>query len=338
MNKVPEQISVISYADEEFSRWRGQRTFEANYENTEITPENGRAAFFFLVTELGLSFDVRSADEATGYTDAVFVRLRHSKLNLTVHESVATWVAEVLTRVDLARPEHRVLWWFMNKDEPVASELLLRGHEPKDEFYPWMPQSIAQFADEFARSDSNVLVLVGPPGTGKTSFIRGVVRRMQYETWVTYDPKVQDSEQFYVNFSTPANASEDTSPEYRKAEIKPDKRCLVMEDADEMLMKRADGNKLMNRILNLSDGITALPSRKIIFSTNLPGLKSIDDALLRPGRCFAAIRFRDLTRYEAASAAKAIGLELNVDKDRMTLSEALNSHQRGNLEVQTIGF
>jgi hypothetical protein len=39
--------------------------------------------------------------------------------------------------------------------------------------------------------------------------------------------------------------------------------------------------------------------RKIIFTTNLPNVGDIDEALVRPGRCFATVRTRALERREA---------------------------------------
>jgi ATP-dependent 26S proteasome regulatory subunit len=41
--------------------------------------------------------------------------------------------------------------------------------------------------------------------------------------------------------------------------------------------------------------------RKIIFTTNLPNIGDIDEALVRPGRCFVTVRTRALDRREAAS-------------------------------------
>jgi hypothetical protein len=41
--------------------------------------------------------------------------------------------------------------------------------------------------------------------------------------------------------------------------------------------------------------------RKIIFTTNLPNIGDIDEALVRPGRCFAVLRTRSLEHGEAQS-------------------------------------
>jgi ATP-dependent 26S proteasome regulatory subunit len=51
--------------------------------------------------------------------------------------------------------------------------------------------------------------------------------------------------------------------------------------------------------------------RKIIFTTNLPNIGDIDEALLRPGRCFGSINIRTLQRDEAARLiAKLCGEDL----------------------------
>lgn len=52
--------------------------------------------------------------------------------------------------------------------------------------------------------------------------------------------------------------------------------------------------------------------RKIIFTTNLPNINDVDAALLRPGRCFATVRTRPLSRDEAA----ALLLRLLADAER----------------------
>jgi len=47
-------------------------------------------------------------------------------------------------------------------------------------------------------------------------------------------------------------------------------------------------------------------SRKVIFTTNLPNINDIDDALLRPGRCYAVKNLRSLEPGEALRLAEKI--------------------------------
>jgi hypothetical protein len=59
--------------------------------------------------------------------------------------------------------------------------------------------------------------------------------------------------------------------------------------------------------------------RKILFTTNLPNISDIDDALVRPGRCFAIVRTRALEPNEAA----ALLLKLAADpQHRLSLANA----------------
>ena len=46
--------------------------------------------------------------------------------------------------------------------------------------------------------------------------------------------------------------------------------------------------------------------RKIVFSTNLPNVGDLDEALVRPGRCFARVFMRKLTAEEAVALAKEL--------------------------------
>ena len=76
--------------------------------------------------------------------------------------------------------------------------------------------------------------------------------------------------------------------------------AFVVEDADHILASRANGNVDLHRFLAIADGVVRAQGRKILFTTNLPNVGDIDDALLRPGRCFSNVRTRALNRSEAA--------------------------------------
>jgi hypothetical protein len=77
---------------------------------------------------------------------------------------------------------------------------------------------------------------------------------------------------------------------------------IVIEDSDLLISKREDHNSLMAQLLNELDGISSSNGRKIIFTTNKMNLQHVDEALLRPGRCFDKIFFHNLSPAEAAAA------------------------------------
>jgi ATPase family associated with various cellular activities (AAA) len=167
--------------------------------------------------------------------------------------------------------------------EEVAAESLL------DEAYPGLWGGVAAFVTRFLEAPESILLLRGPPGTGKTRLIRGMLgemsRRLGSPASILYttDEKVLESDEMFIEFLTGNH------------------QALVVEDADLLLRSRSSGNGLMHRFLNVADGIIRAQNRKMIFSTNLPNMRDIDEALVRPGRCFGHVALRDLTAAEARS-------------------------------------
>jgi len=102
------------------------------------------------------------------------------------------------------------------------------------------------------------------------------------EVMYTGDRRALESDEIFVEFITGSHDA------------------FVIEDADHLLTARASGNQELHRFLAIADGVVRAQGRKILFTTNLPNVGDIDDALLRPGRCFATVRTRSLTREEGA--------------------------------------
>ena len=82
-------------------------------------------------------------------------------------------------------------------------------------------------------------------------------------------------------------------------------------------------------------------SKKLIFSTNLPNVRDVDEALLRPGRCFALVPFRALTPAEELALADAMGWTVRPnDGQQRTLAQwfALQSGHIAPVGTATLGF
>jgi SpoVK/Ycf46/Vps4 family AAA+-type ATPase len=157
-----------------------------------------------------------------------------------------------------------------------------------DEAYPTLGAPVRDFIDSYVRAEETVLVLLGSPGTGKTKLVRAILGALSARkndsaiVMYTADKRALEHDEIFVKFITgPYEA-------------------LVIEDADHLLLARSDGNHDLHRFLAVADGVVRAAGRKIIFTTNLPNINSIDEALLRPGRCFASVRTRPLNREETA--------------------------------------
>jgi SpoVK/Ycf46/Vps4 family AAA+-type ATPase len=130
---------------------------------------------------------------------------------------------------------------------------------------------------------------------------------MKGYAYVTYDSNVLGADGPFAGFMGDRSAS-----------------AFVIEDADTFLKSRAEGNEMVSRFLNVGDGLIKLRDKKLIFSTNLPNLRDIDAALVRPGRCFDIVKFRKLTKAEALIICEKRGLKLYTDQAEYSLAEIFN--------------
>lgn len=204
-------------------------------------------------------------------------------------ERVYRTLLELVGDALVDEPMFSVDWHFLTSKgelesvtmEEFADDVLL------DDAYPGLAAGVAAFIDGFLSSDETVLVLQGPPGTGKTRLIRAILgaisRRKGGKASALYtgDKMALENDEIFVRFVT---GWED---------------AFVVEDADHLLRPRASGNENLHRFLTIADGIVRAQGRKIVFSTNLPNIRDIDDALVRPGRCFARLGLRELDDAQA---------------------------------------
>jgi hypothetical protein len=163
-----------------------------------------------------------------------------------------------------------------------------------DEAYPMLGEPVTSFIGRYLDAPETVLVLQGPPGTGKTRLVRAMLAAMSArkgesaEVMYTADRRALEKDEIFVEFITGSHDA------------------FVIEDADHILMARANGNIDLHRFLAIADGVVRAQGRKIIFTTNLPNIGDIDEALLRPGRCFASVHMRMLLRDEATRLVAAL--------------------------------
>ncbi|HKA39360.1 MAG TPA: AAA family ATPase [Burkholderiales bacterium] len=195
----------------------------------------------------------------------------------------------------ITEPMFRIEWTFVTSHglesawiEEMADDVL------RDRAYPEIAGGVRGFIGRYLASPEAVLVLQGPPGTGKSRLIRAILGEMSRRkgedaaALYTSDIRALDGDEIFVKFITGRQDA------------------FVIEDADHLLKPRADGNDHLHRFLTIADGVVRSQGRKVIFSTNLPNVGDLDDALIRPGRCFARIHVRSLSSAEAQALAAEI--------------------------------
>lgn len=174
-----------------------------------------------------------------------------------------------------------------------------------DEAYPEVIRrfgSLKAFAQQYFASDESVLLLQGPPGTGKSRLIRYLMGQLVNTKNIDsqYDESFADraaSGKSLVLYTSDTDSLK--GDELFANFMVNDEVMFVVEDADNMLRSRQNGNDDLHRFLTVSDGIIRNVGRKVIFTTNLPNVKDVDDALVRPGRCFAALSLGGMNQEEA---------------------------------------
>ena len=169
----------------------------------------------------------------------------------------------------------------------------------------------------------------GPPGTGKTFFVTGLVEALPDPIFVVIPPDMvaqlaaPDLVGTLLNFrewgGRPmiAHSVGTPTPPVKSSST----MVLIVEDADHCLLPRGTDNMgSVSSLLNLSDGILGrLLDLRVIATTNAK-IKEVDSALLRPGRLSAQIKIDKLTEAHASHVAQRLGHVGPVGRS-MTLAE-----------------
>ena len=152
----------------------------------------------------------------------------------------------------------------------------------------YAPEVVSAYEHVLAelRSDApcgRFVLLEGPPGTGKSWFVRGLAS----ESEALF---VFVSAELMGRMSAPAVVPTLLRERERRVPI-----VLILEDADLVIVKRAvDNMSMVSDLCSLSDGLLAeLIDVRIVATTNARRVE-IDDAIVRPGRLCTHVVFAPL--------------------------------------------
>ena len=206
-------------------------------------------------------------------------------------------------------------------------------------FYPYLDGGIVNLIEDFIASDETVLILMGEPGTGKSTAISSAAAALNLmpiyvkkKEVIEYKDFISSIFSFSDNYMEKAQvingAGRDalfkerkifdqmaTQPNLPTVEIgvkrkEPSVPVIIVEDGDLLIAPRSHGNEMMAELLNETDGVGSAITRKMIITTNLTDKNQIEPALMRDGRHYLGepLHFRLLTPMEAIEARAAAGL------------------------------
>jgi hypothetical protein len=157
--------------------------------------------------------------------------------------------------------------------------------------------------------ECGLAVLHGAVGSGKTFFIKNLISSLD--------------KQFIL--VTNAIAAHMAEPEFIAFMMENKDSIFILEDCEQILMAREEnrfGGAISN-ILNMSDGLMSdIFNIKFICTFNTD-ISNIDEALLRPGRCFVNYEFKQLEAEKASKLLESLGHTIDKPRD-MTLAEIYN--------------
>lgn len=199
----------------------------------------------------------------------------------------------------------------------------------------------SKLMEKFKKDSKGLVLFHGSPGTGKTFYIRSLLKDLiDIEKYVIYLPPGMVEVMIDPNMmSFISNTVMEKAEEGRSC-------VLLLEDAEPLLASRKHENRSggITNLLNVTDGLlNDMLSIQVIATFNTE-LSNIDEALLRPERLIARKEFKKLRKEDAQALANKLGLNKSIENDS-SLAEIYSQRKRNEIliheysqENRRIGF
>lgn len=248
--------------------------------------------------------------------------------------------AEITAKLNEQRPADTPFFYMLRHDcdEFLTERVEHVPDDPGDEFLRLcygadIDAWLAQFTERTTARAGGLTILEGPPGTGKTSLVSVMIRRLEKSHVFYVLPVAQDS----------ALSSPELVPFWQSQNKRhPDRiKVIVIEDAERLLWpRRCDNREAVSSVLNIADGLVGRMLRLHILCSVNARLSELDPAIMRPGRLMNQRKFRPLPRHTAQRLAdlRALPFEPREDCEEFALAEVLNPGTTPPAPTPRIGF
>jgi len=247
----------------------------------DLEPVLGEPCLAFVTLEHGMVYTELAAPERRVLRDA------------------ASWLRQAIPPVEPTTEQVVPVGFWSRGSDPIVRRIAvpswdqIRGNYPKS---VGDRLSALMTANASLAERGRLLLWHGEPGTGKTYALRAL--GWEWREWCRLH-YVTDPEGFFgerARYMLDVLVGEEDDEDEKRW------RLVILEDTGELLAadaKERTGQGL-SRLLNVVDGILGQGLRVLVLMTTNEPLRHLHEAVVRPGRCAAKIRFRAFTTEEAA--------------------------------------